>query len=278
LGGLLVAGSLAGGTLVQGAVMASASESGASVRQYSPGISDVVKMVDARVDAEVIKAYIQSSTIAYHPSAAEIIALKDHGVSADILTALLLRGSDLKAQERRASPAAQPASPVAPNPYATVPAYDYGAQPVYQDYPYYYPVYSYSYPSYGYNYGYDYGYSWPFFGSAFYLSFDPYCRFRHHDFRSFGHERRFAAHPYGYPGRFGGSRSYAGAGRMASFAGHNGGFSGFSSGGRTLSQGGGFHSGGGSHSGGSFHSGGGFRSGGGFHAGGGSAGRSMGHR
>jgi len=41
---------------------------------------EILKMVDAKVDAEVIKAYIQVSQVAYSPSATEIIALKDRGV------------------------------------------------------------------------------------------------------------------------------------------------------------------------------------------------------
>src|SRR5262249_44112042 len=54
----------------------------------SAGVSDVLKMVDAKVDAGVIKAYIQNSSTAYNPSANEIVALKQHGVSDDVLTAM----------------------------------------------------------------------------------------------------------------------------------------------------------------------------------------------
>src|SRR5437764_62659 len=43
---------------------------------FSPGIRDVLKMVDAKVDPEVIKSYIKNSSAAYNPTAAEIIDLK----------------------------------------------------------------------------------------------------------------------------------------------------------------------------------------------------------
>ena len=49
----------------------------ASSPRYSPGVADIVKLADAKVDAEVIKTYIRNSPTAYNPSATEIIALKD---------------------------------------------------------------------------------------------------------------------------------------------------------------------------------------------------------
>src|SRR4029077_20149573 len=50
-----------------------------SVR-FSPGVGDVLKMLDAKVDVEVIKAYIKTSPVPYSPGAEEIIALKKRGV------------------------------------------------------------------------------------------------------------------------------------------------------------------------------------------------------
>ena len=103
----------------------------APVARFSPGVADIVKMVDAKVDPEVIKTYIQHSPTAYNPSATEIIALKDHGVGPEILTAMLQHGAEVRAQAMRAAsaaanaPAPQAASG-AVNPYA--PAYDYSAQ------------------------------------------------------------------------------------------------------------------------------------------------------
>src|SRR5208283_44014 len=48
---------------------------------YSAGITEIIKMLDANIDAQVILAYIQNSPIAYNPEATELIALKDHGAS-----------------------------------------------------------------------------------------------------------------------------------------------------------------------------------------------------
>src|SRR5439155_22270959 len=40
---------------------------------HSAGVSEILKLVDAKVDAEVIKAYIHNSPVPYNPNAAEII-------------------------------------------------------------------------------------------------------------------------------------------------------------------------------------------------------------
>ena len=66
----------------------------AAAARFSAGVGDILKMVDAKVDAEVIKAYVKNSPTAYNPSATEIIALKDRGVGPEILTALLQRGAE----------------------------------------------------------------------------------------------------------------------------------------------------------------------------------------
>jgi hypothetical protein len=150
---------------------------------FSAGVADILKMVDAKVDAEVVKAYIQNSPIAYSPSAAEIIALKNRGVGPEILTAMLQRGAEVRAQATRlaqgaGSPAAPRAAPAVTGPYA--PAYDNSTQPAYPQstyvYPattYVYPGYSYSYPAYYYG-GYDWGYSWPWYWPSFYYGCYPY--------------------------------------------------------------------------------------------------------
>ncbi|MCX6928145.1 MAG: hypothetical protein NT154_33780, partial [Verrucomicrobia bacterium] len=114
---------------------ADAVKEAAPAATFSSGLADIVKMVDAKVDPEVIKTYIKSAPTAYNPSATEIIALKDHGVGPEVLTAMLQRGAELRAQAMRPSPtvpnsAGPQAIPGAANPYA--PVYDYGAQPVYQ--------------------------------------------------------------------------------------------------------------------------------------------------
>jgi len=47
--------------------------------------------LDAKASPPVIKAFIQNALMAYNPTAAELITLKEHGAEADILVALLQR-------------------------------------------------------------------------------------------------------------------------------------------------------------------------------------------
>src|SRR5258708_13908267 len=78
------------------AFSAAAADPAVAAPAYSPGVADVVKMADAKVDPEIIKAYIHSSPVAYSPSASEIIALNDRGLPPDVLTAILHRGGELR--------------------------------------------------------------------------------------------------------------------------------------------------------------------------------------
>ena len=240
---------------------AATAETGAATPHFSPGVADVVKMVDAKIDSEVITAYINSSRIPYNPGVNEIIALKERGVSAVILTTMLQHGGELRAQMAQATPSAPSPNPypAAANPYPPTPAYDYGAQPVYSDYSYSYPAYSsYAYPYYGYGYG----CSWPLFG--FDLALCGRAPFRCGFGRDFGFRNHSVAFGHGgFGGRSGFSTGRGGfGGRSASLAGNFGGFSPSGFAGRST----------GGHSGGSFggHSGGGF--GGGGRSGGGHSG------
>ena len=136
------------GAVNPGAVAPQAAPAG-----YSAGVADIVRMVAAKVDPQVITTYIRTSPIAYNPNASEIIALKDQGVGPEILTAMLQRGAEVRGQ---AMQGAQPAV-VADNPYA--PAYAVDTQPAYATYATSYPVTSYVYPAYDYGYpGFSYGY------------------------------------------------------------------------------------------------------------------------
>ena len=204
--------------------------------RYSAGVADIAKMVDAKVETEVIKTYIKNSSTAYNPSATEIIALKDRGVGPEILTALLQRGAEVRGQSRRATGAVP--SAVAPqtdagvaNSYAPAPVYDYGAQPVSYAYP------SYAAPNPGYSYGWrHYGYSWP----GFWLS----ASFGGYPYHGYGGYH----YPYGYGGRgyghyYGAGGYYGHGGHAVPFAGHSGGFHSFGNGGHAVSlpsHGGGF--------------------------------------
>src|SRR5437868_920489 len=55
----------------------------------SGGMGEIFKMLDAKVDPEVIIAYIQNSPTSYRPSAADLIELRDKGASPEVLKALV---------------------------------------------------------------------------------------------------------------------------------------------------------------------------------------------
>ena len=205
----------------------------APLARYSPGIVDIAKLVDAKVDVEVIKTYIKNSPTAYNPTATEIIALKNHGVGPEILTVMLQHGAEVRTQSMRAAQAAPnslapQAYAGAPNPYAPAPGYDSSAQAVYPNNAYNYPVSSYAYSPYayacpGYDYGWcNYGYCWPYFWPSFYFGFGcylygGYCGYRY-------------PYYYGGHGYYGGAGYHSQGGRPATFASHGGGFGGHASG------------------------------------------------
>src|SRR5262249_39735257 len=63
--------------------------------RLSSGLDEVVKLTKAGVDESVILAFVQNSSVAYHPSAQEIIKLRELGISSAVITALLHRGEEL---------------------------------------------------------------------------------------------------------------------------------------------------------------------------------------
>jgi hypothetical protein len=65
---------------------------------YSPNIQEMLKLADAKVSADVLKSFVEHSTITCQPSAAEIIALKERGVTDEVITVLMNRGAQIQAQ------------------------------------------------------------------------------------------------------------------------------------------------------------------------------------
>jgi hypothetical protein len=66
--------------------------------KYSPGVEEVLKLVGAGVSKEVVKTFIENSPIAYNLGAGDIIALKEHGVTDDLTSAMVKRRAELSAQ------------------------------------------------------------------------------------------------------------------------------------------------------------------------------------
>lgn len=90
----------------------------------SPASKEVLKLSNAKLGDSVVLGYIDQSTNAFHLSAADILTLKDAGISSPILTAMLKRDSLLQIQADSKSNVvvttqAPTSTPIAP---ATVPA------------------------------------------------------------------------------------------------------------------------------------------------------------
>jgi len=217
-------------------------------------------MVDAKVDVNVITAYIQSSPTAYNPSASEIIALNDRGVPSEVIAAMLKRGSELRAMAMASTPPPQPipnaTAPYTENPdYSSAPPatysdYGYPSSSVYYDSSYGYPYYGYSYPWYGY---------WPSFSFGYYpyyhrYPYNSFGRFGHRDhFTAFRGTTRFNGGFNRFPSHSGGFRTMASPRASVTIGSHSSGFRGGSFGGGfrggSFRGGGGFtaHAGGGGH-------------------------------
>jgi hypothetical protein len=155
---------------------------------YSAGVTEIIRMLDAKVDALVILAYIQNSPIPYNPEATELIALKQHGASTETLVALLHRGDELRLQLAQAQSAA--------NPPPAAPAYDYPPAASYPPYPYDYSDASYApYPATDYSYasGWPLAY-WPSVGINGYGPY-RYAHGRYYPRGGYGYHAGGGAHP-----------------------------------------------------------------------------------
>ena len=131
----------------------------------SGGIVEILKMMDAKVSPEVIKAYVETTSMASSPSAADIVALKAHAVPDDITTALMKRSAAVREQSRQAGvdSAAQGTAPVAAKPGTAAYTRSYGLDPESYEYFQYYhlhprtlsSVYQRLSPYYPHSYGYN---------------------------------------------------------------------------------------------------------------------------
>jgi hypothetical protein len=72
--------------------------------QYPAGVGEILKMLQAGVSKDVIKAYIESATVAPRLSATDLVALKEHAVPDELTMALMKRGAELAAQAKPIGP------------------------------------------------------------------------------------------------------------------------------------------------------------------------------
>src|ERR1043166_1547312 len=104
----------------------------AEAHKISPFITEVIRLVDAKVDAAVIKAYIHNAQMTYNPTAMELITLQQHGAGTETLLALVQRAAE-------AGTRTSPSLPTAPS-AILVPVYRYAPQTAYQTAPESYAV------------------------------------------------------------------------------------------------------------------------------------------
>src|ERR1019366_2934417 len=57
--------------------------------QYPAGVDGILKMVQAGVSKDVMKSYIETTPVAPHLSAADIVTLKEHGLPDELTVALM---------------------------------------------------------------------------------------------------------------------------------------------------------------------------------------------
>ena len=244
-GGFLTAAAIAGGTLnscALSAVDTAPAAPPASTERgvvLSPGARDVLRMVQAKVSTDVIAAYVRASATPFNLSANDIIVLRHLGVTDEVLTAMLQRSGELRAQAVPAGPgyatAPAPTQTAIPAPAPEAPPADYsygaGSTPYYDNsyvdpssyagyYPY--PYYSY-YPSLVYYpfcgaWGCSYGYC-GFHGHSH--AYPGYCCYSHGyygpGYPGFHSTQAFANHLYSGPTFTGPRNLYSGP----TFAGPN---------------------------------------------------------
>jgi hypothetical protein len=63
----------------------------------SPGVAEILKLFEAGISKEIIKAYIESGNIPLNVTSDDLILLKQRGVPDDITAALLKRNTELRA-------------------------------------------------------------------------------------------------------------------------------------------------------------------------------------
>jgi hypothetical protein len=83
------------------------------------GVAEVIRMLDAKVSPEVIKTYVESAPVGFNAGATDLIALKEHGATDDISTAVLKRSAEVRtrASQVQAEVKAQASTRVDPESY-----------------------------------------------------------------------------------------------------------------------------------------------------------------
>jgi hypothetical protein len=81
---------------------AAAQETKPATDAASPGVAEILKMTDAGVNQDVIMAYIEASASAPQPTEKDVIAMKEHKVSDEVVKLLLKRGATARTESIKA--------------------------------------------------------------------------------------------------------------------------------------------------------------------------------
>jgi len=114
----------------------------ASAPQLSSGVTEVLRLAQAKVGNDTIIAYIKNSGIGYSLNADQIIYLGQQGVSAAVINVMLNQPKPVATATAYTAPAPQPAAEtVVTTPAPTVTYVQTPNTYYYYSAPYYYPIY-----------------------------------------------------------------------------------------------------------------------------------------
>lgn len=92
--------------------------------RLSPGLTDILRLLRAKVETPVVLAYIRNSPATYDPSSEELVVLKNYGASDEVLKALLEQGTERRAKLAQAARASAQAAGRLTPPYSPSPTYN----------------------------------------------------------------------------------------------------------------------------------------------------------
>jgi hypothetical protein len=196
---------------------------------FQAAVTDVLRLLDAGVSLDVIRAHIKNSTTPYDLSAEDLVALSERGVPSDLIVAMLTRNGELQSRMASNRPAADPGATrvVRATVIANAPVQPISQSAVYAPEPGYWgPPYRYAY---AYPVGYYADWSYPTFGTwwwtapLFWSGYSPYRHYASSGYRppylqrqnawpdaypnrliagpNWGADRGFAVRPAGFTGR-----------------------------------------------------------------------------
>jgi hypothetical protein len=102
-------------------ILSGSSRKDGNSAKISAPVADVINLLEAKMSPDVIKAYVKSLSMAYTPTADELLRLTERGASTDILLALLQRGAEVMARSPQTQPIAYYHFPAPAIPYAYEP-------------------------------------------------------------------------------------------------------------------------------------------------------------